>query len=198
MLLPGRESRLGEPPMTNASAMMDAFLAASRDPFDRPYAIFGHSMGALLAYRLAWGLQEAGMRAPICLIVSGRDAPQTVYSHGPLHGLGDEEFLAALGDRYGGMPLLEDAEMREIFLPILRADLTVVETFVMPDRAELTCPVVALAGVEDGSVSESGLRAWGEVTAGEFAARRLPGGHFYHFGVGEAELMGVIPGCLGG
>ena len=194
-LLPGRESRLREPAMTDADQLVDQLVAQAPEAFDRPYVLFGHSMGALLAYGLARRLTAA--RPPECLIVSGRNAPQVPYGNTLLHPLADEPFLAGLAARYGNASgsLLEDPELRAIFLPILRADLQLVETF-RDTPGALFCPVAALAGTDDRSVSDSGLEAWRDVTAGGFLAERLPGGHFYHLEQGQTALLALLASRL--
>ena len=138
VMLPGREMRLAEPSLPDAGALADALMAASADVLDRPYAIFGHSMGALLAYEWTVRIAAAGLPGPVRLFASGRNAPQIPYTHAVLHRLGEEDFVEALRTRYGGLPegFLADPEMREVFLPILRADLRLVETY-RPNRLGL-------------------------------------------------------------
>jgi len=190
MLLPGREVRMAERSMTDAVALVEAMMAAVAPYLDVPFAIFGHSMGALLAYEWAVRLE----REPVCLFCSGRDAAHMPFGHRELYLLDDTAFVAELRRRYGEMSadLLEDAELREIFLPILRADLRVVETYRHGAERMLDCPVMAFAGADDFSVSEAGLLGWGELTRGAFEARRFTGDHFYHVGAGQAELLAAI------
>ena len=97
--------------------------------------------------------------------------------------------LRALEAKYGGDAgiVLEDAEMREVFLPILRADLTVVETYRFVAGTKLKCEMRAFAGVEDKSVLEEGLAAWGDVTSGDFTRRGFAGDHFFHLGAAQAD-----------
>jgi surfactin synthase thioesterase subunit len=167
---------------------------------DVPFAIFGHSMGSLLAYEWAVRLAQAGASDPLCLFVSGRNAVHLPLERADLHQLSDEAFVQELRTRYGGRPedLLADAELREVFLPILRADLELVETYRHGPDAMLRCPLMAFAGVDDNSVTEAGLNAWGELTTGAFSARRVPGDHFYSVGdgnsvgVGQQELLDAI------
>ena len=131
LMLPGRETRLAEPPGRDAGALIFSLMAAGGELLDRPYAIYGHSMGALLALAWACAIERAGLPMPRWLLVSGRNAPDETTPGTLLHRLPDREFVAQLEQRYGGMVpgLLDDPELRAIFLPILRADLTLVETF---------------------------------------------------------------------
>jgi surfactin synthase thioesterase subunit len=183
VMLPGREARLSEPPLQRVMDMVGQLHAEARTALDRPYVIFGHSMGSLLAYEWARQIAADDLRLPEALFVSGRNAPQWPSGHSGLHALDDEALVLALRDRYGGAPdvLLDDAELREIFLPILRADLAAVETYQHVPGLALRHPVVAIAGDVDRSVSDAGLNAWKDTAARQFEAKRITGDHFYPF-----------------
>ena len=202
VLLPGRETRLGELAARQAGEVTAGLLAASLAGhlLDVPYAIYGHSMGALLAFDWARTLAAAGLHGPECLIVSGRNAPQVASGQALLARLTDELFLSELETRYGAFApgLLDDPELRAIFLPILRADLTLVERFRYEPGPLLAGPIVALAGERDSSVSDAGLKAWGELTTAEFTCERLPGDHFFHFGEGQQKLLAIVADRLAG
>ena len=194
VMLPGREARLAEPAMLSVGEIVSALMAELRGEMARPYAIFGHSMSALIAFEWARALEHEGMREPEVLFVSGREAAQRELGHRELHRMEDEAMLRALEAKYGGdaNEVLMDAEMREVFLPIVRADLTVVETYRFVAGEKLKCDVRAFAGIEDKSVTEEGLAAWGEVTSGSFRAQRFAGDHFYHLGAAQGELLETI------
>ena len=200
VMLPGREMRVGEASIDSAATLIHELMEATRSRLDVPYAIFGHSMGALLAYEWARAIQAAGIEAPHCLFVSGRNAPHLPFAHRELHGLSDEDFVGELRRRYGGMPenFLDDAELRELFLPVLRTDLKLVETYEHEAGRLLDCPIRAWAGMEDASVSEPGLASWAELTRGDFAMRRFAGDHFYHMGVGQTPVLEAIAAELSG
>ena len=191
VMLPGREARLAEPAMLSVGEIVSALMAELRSEMARPYAIFGHSMSALIAFEWARAMEREGLRGPEVLFVSGREAPQRELGHRDLHRREDDAMLRALEAKYGGDAgvVLEDAEMREVFLPIVRADLTVVETYRFVAGEKLKCEVRAFAGVGDKSVSDEGLAAWGEVTSGGFRAQRFAGDHFYHLGATQGELL---------
>ena len=194
VLLPGREMRIAEKAMDDSNAVVDALLQALREHLDVSYAIFGHSMGALLAFELARRIEAEGIASPVALILSGRNAACLPIAHRELHRLSDDALVEALRIRYGEMndKVLDEAEMRSIFLPVLRADLKLVETYRSAFGAKLRCPVLAIAGKEDGSVSDEGLARWKELTEGEFGWRRVAGGHFYHVGEGREELLEIL------
>jgi medium-chain acyl-[acyl-carrier-protein] hydrolase len=196
--IPGRESRLAEPSYTSSEALIEEIALAIAGRTDKPYAIFGHSMGALLALDLALRLREHGQPEPVHLFVSGRNATHVPMKHGSIHMLTDEEFLDALAIRYGGLPqeILETPELLEVYLPILRADLTLLETHTYIARSPLACPVSAFAGKEDKNVSQTGLTAWGEHTTGRFESLWFEGDHFYLNGASRPALLEAIANRL--
>jgi len=192
--IPGREARLAEPSITDCARLIAEMTSALAGYMDKPYAIFGHSMGALLALDLARSLRSAGMPEPSCLFVSGRNATHVPIKHGAIHQMPDDEFLEALATRYGGLPqeILDTPELLELYLPILRADLTLLETHRYEALAPLDCPIVALSGKDDRNVSAEGLEAWGDHTTGEFVAKWFEGGHFYLAGPSRTDLLAFL------
>lgn len=179
--LPGRETRLREQPYTRMTALIDALAQAVAADIDRPYSIFGHSMGALVAFELAHALRRLGLPTPICLFVSGRRAPQLPDPDSPIHQLSDGPFVGAMIRRYNGIPrvLLEDVELLRLFLPTLRADLELIETYSYQNDAPLDCPISVFGGQRDARASEAELLAWRVHTTAGFEIRQFPGGHFY-------------------
>jgi len=194
ILLPGREVRLSEPSLTDSVELIDQIASALGNHLDKPYAIFGHSMGALLALELAQTLRSRGLREPSFLFVSGRNASHLPLEQRFLHQLPDDQFLAELDTRYGGLPqeILTNPELLELYLPILRADLKLLETHTHRERSPLDCPIAAFAGTDDRNVSAAGLAAWAEHTSASFETRRFEGGHFYLSGPGKAALLTLI------
>ena len=190
--IPGRESRISEPSVTDCTTLIESITLATH--LDKPYAIFGHSMGALLALDLAQSLRANGLRTPSHLFVSGRNATHVPMKHGSIHKMGDEEFLAALAIRYGGLPqeILDTPELLELYLPILRADLTLLETHQYQRLGPLDCPISAFSGKDDANVSREGLEAWGDHTSAAFEAHWFDGGHFYLSGPSRAPLLDLI------
>jgi medium-chain acyl-[acyl-carrier-protein] hydrolase len=181
VLLPGRESRLRERPrerldaiLPDAMAALDAELAG--DP--RPVVLYGHSMGALLAFELARALEARGRRVAR-LVVSGRRAPHLPEKR-PLHVLPEAALVAELR-RFGGTPevVLQDRELLSALLPAVRADLAVTETYVYPGGPKLAAPISAFGGSADPAADEAEIAAWGERTSGAFEHAILAGGHFF-------------------
>jgi len=177
---PGRESRFREPPFREVGALVDALAPALRPWLDRPYAVFGHSMGALIAFELAHRLRETGAPAPVRLAVSGRIAPQLADPRPRMHDLPDERLVARLR-QLGGIPdgVPGAAELLAMQLPLLRADLALNECYAYVPRPPLDVPVSAYGGVSDPKVSAAELSAWQLQTTAEFRVRMLAGGHFF-------------------
>ncbi|MEU0518317.1 alpha/beta fold hydrolase [Streptosporangium sp. NPDC006007] len=173
--LPGRGDRVGERPRWT----LPEVLAEVLDAVDTrgPYALFGHSLGALLAFEAAHRLRE---RPPVRLIVSGHRAPHLPLREEPTHHLPDEEFVARLAV-LGGMPqiVLDNPEFLRMLLPAMRADLTVSETYRYRERPTLDCPVSVFGGTEDPTVGRDELILWHRHTAGICRITQFPGNHFY-------------------
>jgi len=194
IMLPGREARLSEANYTDSEALIEQIASAVADHLDLPYAIFGHSMGAWLASELAQRLVAKCLRPPGHLFVSGRNAAHLPLSVSDLHKLPDDEFLDALGRRYGAMPkeVLETPELIELYLPILRADMTLIERHDYQLRHKLACSISVFAGSEDGNVTQEKLMAWQEHTTGAFEMRWFEGDHFYLTGASKPLLLELL------
>lgn len=192
--LPGREMRLREKPYTNMDDLV-VDLSESIEPLlDRPYALFGHSMGAWVAFALAHQLRRRSSPQPIHLFVSGRRAPQLPEAEAPLHQLPDADFVAAMVRRYDAIPqvLLQDVALLRLFLPALRADMTMIETYRYAEEPPLRCPIAAFGGWEDRRATQAGLSAWRDHSTGAFALRMFPGGHFFIQSTRESLVEEVV------
>jgi medium-chain acyl-[acyl-carrier-protein] hydrolase len=178
--LPGRGTRLSETPYRDSRPLVEALCDNLRPHLDKPFAFFGHSMGALVAFELARELRRRGEPLPLCLYVSGRSAPQLADPDSPKHDLPEEEFLGELR-KLNGTPkeILENAELMRIMSPLLRADFSVCETYRYESEPPLECPIAAFGGLQDFEVGREHVAAWREQTAGTFSLRMLPGDHFY-------------------
>lgn len=178
--LPARELRVREPPYTELPRLV-ADLAAVLEPLTaEPFAIFGHSMGALIGFELARELRRRGLPDPRHLFVAGYRAPQLPELYPAIHQLPDDAFISEVG-RLDGTPreVLEHAELLELVLPILRADFALVETYAHQPADPLSCPVSAFGGLNDPRVSRADLDAWRAHAGGAFALRMFPGDHFF-------------------
>jgi medium-chain acyl-[acyl-carrier-protein] hydrolase len=178
--LPGRETRLKEPLYTEAGPLIRELSAIMGDYLDAPYVFLGHSLGAMLAFETIRALRSAGARLPLHLFVIGRRAPHLPLDGEPMYRLSDERLVEWMR-RLGGTPdkLLQMPEMMELFLPILRADLQVNETYRFSPQAPLELPISCFGGVQDSQASRAQLEAWREHTTAGFNVRMYPGGHFF-------------------
>ncbi|MEO8057464.1 MAG: alpha/beta fold hydrolase [Burkholderiales bacterium] len=179
--LPGREGRLREPAIASLRAILAALQPALLPHFDRPFAFFGHSMGALVACELARCLSaQAGPRVAH-LFVSGRHPPHLPENDPPIHALPDDEFVAQIGQRYGGIPaeVLRHRDVLALLLPGLRADMQALETHVFEQGPLLDCPVSAFGGGSDLRATPPQLAQWQAQTRSTLRVRSFEGGHFY-------------------
>lgn len=179
--LPGRENRLTEPPFTRLSPLVQK-LARVLLPFtDMPFAIFGHSLGAVIGFELGRELRRQHRLRPIHLFVSARRAPQLPNHASPLHQLRDAEFLQELLSRYNGIPkvILQDRELMKLFLPVIKADMAILETYAYASEEPLECPISAFGGLLDREISHADLEAWSRQTRSTFAVQMFPGDHFF-------------------
>ncbi|MCW8128218.1 thioesterase II family protein [Microbulbifer halophilus] len=177
--LPGRGRRYGTPLVRSLHSLVEQILTAIRPLTGLPYTFVGHSIGALLAFELARAMRDKGLRLPETLLVSGKRAPQLPHKQ-RLHLLPDNELILALKD-YNGTPdaVLEHPELMELFLPILRADFSLAETYRHIPAAPLPIPIHAYGGVDDPGVKQECLEPWRSHTSTDFNLEMLPGDHFF-------------------
>jgi len=178
--LPGRGTRLLEPPFTRLSPLIQALTEAIFPLLDKPFAFFGHSLGALVSFELARQLRRQYAVQPVRLFISADRAPQIPNRDPPTHSLPEGEFLMAVR-RLNGTPreVLEDEELRQIMLLLLRADFAVYETYEYSTEPPLNCPISAFGGLQDHRVSRGDLEAWRDQTNVSFSLRMFPGDHFF-------------------
>jgi surfactin synthase thioesterase subunit len=178
--LPGRGRRIKEAPCTNVHTLVQE-LAQGLFPFlSRPFAFFGHSMGATISFELARYLRREHHLMPEHLFISGRRAPHIPATHTHTYNLPEPEFLVALRDLKGTpREALEHPELMELMLPMLRADFELSETYVYLNSPLLDCPMSIYGGRQDDEVRREHLEAWGELTTGEVSLQMFPGDHFF-------------------
>jgi surfactin synthase thioesterase subunit len=197
--LPGRESRLREPPLRSMAALVDALATALAPQFERPFAFFGHSMGALVAFELARHLQARNSARPEHLLVSGRRAPHLPETDPAIHHLPEEAFIAEINRRYGGIPaeLLEHRDLLDLLLPALRADMAAIETHRFAPGAKLACPISCFGGTHDPYARREQLVPWGEHTSAKHQLRQFEGAHFYFNDAGvRRQLLAEVAAAL--
>jgi surfactin synthase thioesterase subunit len=179
--LPGHERRVAEPPLRRVADIIDALADAVTPHLDRPFALFGHSFGGLLAFQLARRL-EAGGAQPLHVFVSGAAAEPSRTAEPPVAALGDEAFITHVR-RLGGLDpdVLAHPDLVDLVTPALRADYEAAEAHTPDPAATVIAPITALGGLHDPAAPPGALLAWGRHTAGPFTRVTLPGGHFALF-----------------
>jgi len=192
--LPGRDRRLWEEPYSDLPPLVGAL--ADMLPQDKPFAFFGHSMGALIAFELTRELQRRGSKLPFCLFVSGSSAPHVPRTSPPRHLLPDAELVAELRD-LGGTPeeVLQDSGMMELFLPTIRADFAVVETYQYAPSNVLDCPIIALHGDQDRETTRNDALAWRLHASSAFRLHRFQGDHFFLHSA-KGAILGLIKNAV--
>lgn len=177
--LPGRDARRAEPAVRRLFALVQAIASGLAGELATPFAFFGYSTGARVAFELARELRRRGAIGPRLLVAAGRAAP-SCPERDPMHRLTDAQLTERLR-RLGGTPelVLREPELMAMFLPIVRADLEVNELEPYRTEPPLACPIVAYGGLQDERCTAEELAAWRAHTASTFEAIHLPGGHFF-------------------
>jgi medium-chain acyl-[acyl-carrier-protein] hydrolase len=178
--LPGREGRFAEPPHPSIDALVAELADAAEPWLDRPYMVFGHSLGAIVGFEWIRAVEERGWRLPDLFIPSGHHAPHMPHRNPPYFGASDEEVLARLRS-YQGTPeeVLRDDALMKALLPRLRADFRLIATYAYREGLPLEVPIWAFDGRDDENVDMEELMAWNEQSAFQFRCTRFPGGHFF-------------------
>ena len=175
--LPGRGRRMGEALVTDFASLVDGLATAMRPLLDKPYALFGHSLGSTVAFELARALRD--YRPAELLFVSAGIAPHLPDPNIP-DDLSDDGLVAELRRRGATPPeLFDEPELLEIFLPIIRADFELIEAYQLAPGAPLAFPVTAIAGTRDPEVDAEGVAAWKEHTSAAFRVVTIEGDHFF-------------------
>ena len=169
-----------ETPFSDVHALVRTLVPALIPHMDQPFALFGHSMGALIAYEAARLMQEEFALTPQQLIVSARVAPHCSLTRAPINKLPQAEFVEGLR-QLNGTPhdVLGDESLMALIGPMLRADLAIHEEYLHQPGSRLRSDILAFGGLRDTEAGRAGLNAWREMTAGSFSLRMLPGDHFF-------------------
>jgi medium-chain acyl-[acyl-carrier-protein] hydrolase len=189
---PGRERRLHEKPFSNLLAMVDAAGPALRPYFDRPFAFFGHSMGAWISFELIRYLRRENLPQPMRLFASGCPAPHITNRSAITYNLPQEEFLRELR-QLKGTPneAFEDPSLMELMLPLLRADFAVTGTYIFAEGKPLDIPITVFGGIEDDHITQPDLEAWQRHTSRAFSLQMFAGDHFFIHSA-QSELLNIL------
>ncbi len=194
--LPGREERIMEQLYKDMNKMLDDLEQAVLNVVKGSYALWGHSMGGKIAYELEKRMENRGYTAKY-LFVSGSRVPH-IPEPNPIYYLSDEAFKEKLG-RFEGTPkeILENKELLDFFLPMLRADFTMDETYYTKEIQKLNCSIYGFGGIDDKEADEKAIKKWQEYTNQNFLYKIFQGNHFF-IKEHEDEILSIIEKCLKG
>lgn len=194
--LPGRGTRMPEAPFTTLEDLLRSLLPALVSALDKPFALFGHSMGGLISFELARRLHQDCQLSPTHLFISGRRAPQIPDYDPPIHNLPEAQFLEKLRD-FNGTPeaILQNHELMQLVLPTLRADFALLANYAYHPASPLDCPITVFGGLQDTTTNPKHLEAWREQTSHRFSLHLLPGDHFF-LHQAQAQLLSLLRGYL--
>lgn len=190
--LPGRENRLCESPYTDIRPLAETLAGQIQLYAQKPFALYGHSMGALLAFELARVLQRQNAPMPLTLFLAAHRAAHLSPRRAPIYALPREELIRAL-HRMGGMQaeVAQDQELLDLLLPILRADLTLCDLYRFAPDTQLDCPFHLYGGRDDMEVPPEDMESWSEHSTQSSSLRIFPGGHFFLRSAGDALMQAI-------
>ncbi len=178
---PGREARLRETPYGSIQPLLKALTNEILPYLDCPFAFYGHSLGGLIAYELSRALRLQAAPQPVHLFISSRRAAHLPDPLPPIHKLSDAAFAQAVQQRYNNIPAVirQDPELMALFVPILKADFSILETYQYTPDLPFDFPISVYGGLQDLGVAEEELAAWQNYTTQRFALQMYPGDHFF-------------------
>jgi medium-chain acyl-[acyl-carrier-protein] hydrolase len=189
--LPGRADRFRETPYDAMRTLVDALADVIAPQLDRPYACYGLSMGARVAWALAHRLREQARSLPIALFVASTAAPSWPEVRVG-RGLADDDLIGYLRELDGTPPeIFAEPDLLVSLLRTFRADLTLVDSFRLHPARPLDLPIHAFAGADDVEGPPERMRGWGDETSGPFTLDAVAGGHFFA-AEGEQQVIRTI------
>ncbi|MBX3448375.1 MAG: thioesterase [Planctomycetaceae bacterium] len=192
ILLPGRGTRFLEPVVPSVPALVEQITESLGPSLRAPYALFGHSYGALLAFEMARSCRRLGLPSPSILLVAGFRGPKTPAPAIAAAESSDDDLVNWLEDGSGARdPVFENPDFRRLFLDVLRGDLTAIASYQYAAEPPLKCPIVAFAGEQDPVAPRRDMLAWRHETADRFNLHVLPGRHLF-VRTAESRLLPLI------
>lgn len=195
--LPGRANRFGEKPFTRVEEIVSGLLPALAMLLDKPFAFFGHSLGAIIAFELSRKLKAENLKLPSGLYLASRVAPE-IKPPAKIATLPDDDFLNALTARYGNAPgsaLMNDPELRAMYLPSLRADMQVFESYEYHGQEHFDFPIATLRGKADIAISAEAMDGWKKIAPDRYEYHEFSGGHFF-WQDDDTELLSFLKSSL--
>jgi medium-chain acyl-[acyl-carrier-protein] hydrolase len=191
--LPGRWNRIHEPAIADLPQLIESAFAGLERQLGCDIALFGYSVGALIAFEFAQELRRRGFPPPRRLWVAARRAPQFNAGDFPIALLSDHALIEVVGQRYGAIPqqVIDDPGMRSMVLPILRSDLELDQNYRYVPEPPLDCPITVFGGLSDKAAPREKLEPWREHTSTGFSIRMFPGGHFFLHQEHESVLSSI-------
>jgi medium-chain acyl-[acyl-carrier-protein] hydrolase len=196
--LPGRGARSLDAHPSSLEEITTALCPLLESLGEEPCALFGHSFGALVAFESARALQRCHLTAPRALLVSGRSAPSLPPLHAPLHQLAAQELFERVAERYRGIPpeVVAEPSLQRLFVPALRADLSIDERYRYQPAPPLTMPICVLRGHDDATTPEPRMLPWRTETQASCSLHTMRGGHFFIHDV-HREIIALAATLLG-
>jgi medium-chain acyl-[acyl-carrier-protein] hydrolase len=198
LTLPGREARFAEPLLDSVNAASQDIGESIAPLLDRPFVLFGHSLGALIAFETSRWLRRVGLKEPSLLIVSGAAAPHLPIKRKNIHALPDDEFISELR-RFNGTPaeILDNTDLMALILPAIRADFMAFESYKYAKELPLSCPLITFAGRSDPDATPEDLQEWRQHTTGTLGSFVFSGDHFF-LKSQQSEVIRTVVRCLTG
>lgn len=194
-MLPGRETRRGEPPGRDLVALAREAARAMSPLLDAPYALLGYCMGAYMVFEVARELRRLGKRLPDYLLVAGRRAPHLPDIGPPMSRMSDRDFIAALEQRYAGLPphVRANPDLLAMYLAALRADFVVLDGYECASEPPLPVPIHAFVGTHESAAAVDEMQAWASHTSTEFVSHSVEGKHLVLPESKQAFVDALIP-----
>jgi medium-chain acyl-[acyl-carrier-protein] hydrolase len=178
---PGKGGRAAKIPYTNIGELVPALVDALPIALDRKFVFYGHSLGGKIAFEVVRELRRRSLGEPSHLFVGACHAPQLPWPYPNVHHLEDGPFIREMQARYGGIPkeVIAEPELLALLIPMLKADVGLIETYRYKPETPLACSITAFGGAGDNTVDRSALEAWRHQTRNSFRLDILPGDHFF-------------------